>query len=89
MGLAKERILSGDCFFFMQLLHPVCNSSKSGIDNFPYYSNIEKWTAKYAASIGMYGSYGYSYQTVNVEELVKWDACVFMPGVTGKLDGSI
>ena len=76
----------------MKLLHPVCDPSKSGIDNdprLPYYSNIEKWTAKYAASIGMYGSYGHSYQTVNVEELVKWDACVFMSGVKGKLDGSI
>ena len=76
----------------MQLLHPVCDPSKSGIDNdprLPYYSSIENWTAKYAATIGMYGSYGHSYQTVSVEELVQFDSCVFMSGVKGKLDGSI
>ena len=92
MGLTKERILQEDCFFFMQLLHPVCDPSKSGIENDPrlaYYSNIENWTAKYAATIGMYGSYGHSYQTVSVEELVQFDSCVFMSGVKGKLDGSI
>ena len=37
----------------------------------------------------MYGSYGHSYQTVSVEELVQFDSCVFMSGVKGKLDGNI
>ena len=70
----------------------MCDPTKSGIENDPrlaYYSNIENWTAKYAATIGMYGSYGHSYQTVGVEELVQFDSCVVMSGVKGKLDGSI
>ena len=58
----------------MQLLHPVHDPSESGVDNdprLPYYSNIEKWTANHAASIGMCGSYGHSHQNSNVEELVE------------------
>ena len=46
----------------------MCDPEKSGIDDdprLPYYSHIENWTAKYAASIGMYDSYGYDYHTAN------------------------
>ena len=92
MGLIKQRIVQGDALFFKQLFQPMCDSEKSGIDNdprLPYYSHIENWTAKYAASIGMYGSYGHDYHTANVEELLCWDSCVTMSGVKGCLKGAI
>ena len=93
MGLTKTRLLNGDAFFFFrQLLMPVCDPSKSGIANdprLPYYSSIEKWTAKYAASIGMYGAYGHTYETVTLEELVKFDSIVIKSGVMGDLDGAL
>ena len=75
----------------MKNLHPVCNPSKSDIENdpqLPWYSNIENWTTKYAATIGMSSSYGHSYQTISVEDLVQFDGCIFMSGMKN-LDWSI
>lgn len=62
MGLTNQRIVQGDALFLKQLLQPMCNPKKSWTDNdprLPYYSHIENWTAKYAANISMYGSYGH------------------------------
>ena len=90
MGLTKKKIMEGDGLFFKQLLQPMCDPSKSGIENdprMPYYTNIENWTAKYAATIGMYGSYGHKYKTATAEELLQWDSCVAMSGVSGQLKG--
>ena len=90
MGLTKRKIMEGDGLFFKQLLQPMCDPSKSGIEGdprMPYYTHIENWTAKYAASIGMYGSYGHNYKTASVQELLRWDSCVAMSGVNGHLKG--
>ena len=90
MGLTKKIIMEGDGLFFKQLLQPMCDPAKSGIEKdprMPYYTNLENWTAKYAATIGMYGSYGHNYKTATAEELLRWDSCVAMSGVIGLLKG--
>ena len=33
----------------------------------------------------MYGSYGHKYKTATAEELLQWDSCVAMSGVSGQL----
>ena len=74
------------------MLHPVCDPSRSGIEDdprLPYYSLIEKFTAKYAAEIGMYGSYTHKYDTPSVVDLVHWDSCLIYSGVTRKLNGDL
>ena len=92
MGLTKNRILNCDALFFKQLLLPLCDPEKSGIEDdprMPYYSKLERWSTKYAASIGLLGSYGHDFKTPNIEELVHWDSCVFKSGVNGALQGAL
>jgi hypothetical protein len=69
MKLTKKRIVEGDALFFLQLLLPIGDPKKSGIENdprLPYYSQVERWTQKYATSIGLGGSYGYSFKESHV-----------------------
>jgi hypothetical protein len=43
MKLAKKRIVEGDALFFFQLLLPIGDLKKSGIENdprLPYYSEV-------------------------------------------------
>jgi hypothetical protein len=92
MGLTKNRIINCDAQFFKQLLLPMCDPEKSGIEDdprMPYYSKLERWSTKYAASIGLLGSYGHDFKTPNIEELVHWDSCVFKSGVNGALQGAL
>lgn len=87
MGLTKTRLLQNDALFFKQLLHPMCDPARSGINNDPrnaYYTKIEMWSAKYAAMIGMSGSYGHEYATATVEELVRWDNIITKAGCRGR-----
>ena len=70
----------------------MCDPQRSGIDDDPrkaYYSKVETWTSKYAAEIGMYGSYTHDFKPVNVVELLHWDSILLHSGVLGKLDGNL
>ena len=61
----------------------MCDPARSGINNDPrkaYYTKIETWSAKYAAMIGMTGSYGHEYATTTVEEIVRWDNIITKAG---------
>ena len=52
LGMSKERIQKKDCLFFLQLILPMCDTTKSGVRNDPrklYYSDVEKFTNIYAA----------------------------------------
>ena len=50
---------------------------------------LERWTAKYAADIGMYGSYTHDFKTITSVDLLHFDACLERSGVIGKLDGDL
>jgi hypothetical protein len=79
MGLNKVRLEKHDTFFFWQLLFPICNPAESGIpDNprMPFYSNLEAWSQKYAAHMGIGGSYGHDYKQVMATELLHFDMAV-------------
>jgi hypothetical protein len=92
MKLTKKRIEEGDALFFLQLLLPIGDPKKSGIENdprLPFYSEVERWTQKYATSIGLGGSYGHSFKEVMVEELLHFDSVVIRDGVHGGTDGAI
>jgi hypothetical protein len=59
MGLTKARLEQHDALFFFQLLFPICNPAKSGITDdprMPFYSKVENWSQKYAATMGIGGS---------------------------------
>jgi hypothetical protein len=59
MALTKARVEQHDTLFFFQLFFPICDPAKSGItDNprMPFYSKVENWSQKYAATVGIGGS---------------------------------
>jgi hypothetical protein len=87
MKLTKKWIVEGDALFFLQLLLPIGDLE----DNLclPYYSKVERWTQKYATSIGLGGSYGHSFKEAMVEELLHFDSVVIRDGVHGGTDGAI
>ena len=92
MKLTKRRIVEGDALFFLQLLLPIGDPKKSGIEDdprLPYYSEVGRWTQKYATSIGLGGSYSHSFQEVMVEELLHFDSVVIRDGMHGGMDGAI
>ena len=92
MRLTKKRLVEGDALFFLQLLLPIGDPKKSGIENdprMPYYSEVERWTQKYATSLGLGGSYGHKFEEVMLEELLHFDSVVIRDGVHGGTDGAI
>ena len=91
MGLSQRRILDNDCLFFFQLLFPICDPAKSGIENDPrkaFYSEVENFTNQYAAEIGLMGSYGHSFKPVNAEELLRFDMALIKDGARGGCGGA-
>jgi hypothetical protein len=92
MGLTKATLEKHDALFFFQLLFPICNPAKSSIsDNprMPFYSKVENWSQKYAATMGIGGSYGHEYKQVMATELLHFDMAVVRDGVLGGSDGAI
>jgi hypothetical protein len=91
LRLSKRRILEGDALFFFQLLLPICDPKKSGVlddPRMPYYSKVERWSQKYAADIGLMGSYGHEFKPIMLDELVHYDAIMVRDGVHGGADGA-
>jgi hypothetical protein len=86
LGLTAERMTSCDALFFYQLLLPMCDPTKSGITNDPrkaFYSRVETFTNWYAYSIGLGGSYGHRFKSVDLSELVHFDGVVVRDGGRG------
>lgn len=55
----------------------------------PYYSEVERFTNKYAAGLGMGGSYGHSFSVPKIPELVKFDMTLIRDGVLGGSKGAV
>mmetsp|Transcript_30480 Transcript_30480/g.35148 ORF Transcript_30480/g.35148 Transcript_30480/m.35148 type:complete len:90 (+) Transcript_30480:877-1146(+) len=51
----------------------------------PYYTEIKKWSTKYAATIGMCGSHSHDYETAPAEEFVVWDKIVTKSSCRGRI----
>ena len=81
-----------DALFFLQLLLPIADPAMSGISEdprMPYYSNVERWSRKYASSIGCGGSYGHAFAEPFIEDFVRFDSVVVRDGVHGGSSGAI
>jgi hypothetical protein len=92
MGLSSQRIQDCDALFFYQLLLPMCEPAKSGINADPrkaFYSKAEGSTNSYAYSIGLGGSYGHKFKAVDLSELVHFDGVVVRDGVHGGSNGTL
>ena len=92
LGLTQARMVDCDALFFHQLLLPMCNPRRSGIDGdprLPFYSNVEIYSNLYALQIGLGGSYGHSFKMLTLDELVHFDGVVIRDGVRGGSSGAI
>ena len=92
LGLTKVRMQKEDAFFFLQLLLPVCDPKRSGIEDdprVPFYTKGEGWSQKYANSIGLGGSYGHEFKPIMVPELMHFDSGLVRDGVYGGSNGAL
>ena len=80
MGLTKERMQNGDALFFYQLLFPICNPKRSGIEGDPrqpYYLPRSQFTNSYAIDVKQRnGIYNNIFPHTHPEEQVNWDGIV-------------
>jgi len=91
LGLTAERLLeadkSPDALWFYQLLLPISDPKKSGIDNDPrrgYYTEVTRHTNCYAlGELGLGGDYGHHFTPVTSPELLRWDGTLVKHGVRG------
>ena len=54
LGMSAKVMDTNDFLFFYQLILPICDTNKSGIDDdprLPYYSAVEKWSNGYAVGL--------------------------------------
>jgi hypothetical protein len=93
-GLNGARMKGCDALFFYQLMFPIGDPKRSGVDGdrlMPYYTEVTGFTNIYGASeFCMAGTYGHKFKPACLEEMVKFDGIVHRHGVRGEEDqGSI
>lgn len=78
--------MQDDYLFFHQLMFPICDPAKSGIDNDPrksFYHACAQYTNMYALQNDHGGDYGHEYRLVTAAELVRFDGMLLRHGVLG------
>jgi hypothetical protein len=82
-----------DSLMFYQLLFPLCDPTRNGIDRdprLPLYSAVSHWTNLYAVGELKLGcGYGHEYQMTTPEQIVKWDGVLIKDGVLGGSNGAM
>ena len=92
LGLTKKRMEHCDALFFLQLILPLCDPSRSGVDNDPrkpYYTEVEKFTNMGKAESGYGGSYGHTWKASTACDQAKFDGALIHDGVLGGSNGAI
>ena len=91
-GLTAER-MKRDPLFFLQLLLPICDPSRSGIDNderIAFFQHARACTNVYAlGEKGWGGGTGHKFQNVEEAELVAWYGAVLRHGAREGSPGSL
>ena len=95
-GLTSHRIKNAlglpDALFFHQLLLPMCDTKKSGIENdnrHNYYDDVIMFSSLYQISNKIGAAYGHELPLPTVDEFVKFDGVVVRDGVHGRGEGAI
>ena len=92
LGMGRHVLNKKDFLFFLQLVLPLGDPEKSGVeddDRLPYYSKVEQWSNLYAYQIGLGGSYGHEFKSVSLKEILHHDGCIVQDGVRGGSSGAI
>ena len=90
LGLTADKVKNLDALFFFQLILPLCDTKKSGIDGDPrmsYYTDVEKYTNVYMCLQGQ--SYGHNCPNTTAMELLHFDAILIYDGVLGGSNGAL
>lgn len=92
LGLTKERMQATDALFFLQLLLPLCDTSKSMVANDPrmnYYTEVSKYTNVYAYLHGQGSDYGHVWNNTTAAEILHFDGVLFHDGILGGSNGAL
>ena len=92
LGLTQARMYSCDALFFLQLLLPICNPSKSGVDDDPrsgFYTDVTQFSNLYKHQVGIGNGYGHDVDEAKTWEFVRFDGVLVRDGVRGGGDGAI
>ena len=87
----KKIIKTEDFLLIYQLLLPICNIDRSGIENdgrLSYYSKLEEWSNIYAYQIELGGINGHEFKNMKVNELIRHNGCTVCNGVRGGSSGA-
>ena len=90
-GLNKERV-NRDPLFFFQLLFPIADPSKTGVENdnrMPYFSHVAQCTNGYSGFERGGSDMGHKFLSVSEAEMVRWTAVPIRHGVFDGKPGTI
>ena len=93
---SKIRINEGseepDALWFLQLILPMCDPTKSGIENDPrvgYYDTVTNYSNLYRCQKGIGSTYGHTIKEAVMPEYVHFDGVLVRDGVLGGGDGAL
>jgi len=81
-----------DPLFFYQLILPICDPLRSGIEDDPrmgFYTEVEKFTNMSKAESGAGGTYGHRWKQTDAAELTRFDGVLIRDGVLGGSQGGL
>jgi hypothetical protein len=89
LGVNRNYIIKCDALLVYSLVLPLGDPRKKKLEGgttdprIPFYTEVEKFTNKYAAGMGLGGSYGHSFQPSKIPELLHFDMILVRDGVCG------
>ena len=96
LGLTSNRMKNvlglPDALFFHQLLLPMCDTQKSGVEHdnrLNFYDDVTMFSSLYQISNKIGAAYGHELPLPTVDEFVKFDGVVVRDGIHGRGEGAI
>eukprot|EP00957_Ditylum_brightwellii_P205292 15343244-Ditylum_brightwellii.AAC.1 len=86
LDMSAKQMKDHDALFFYQLLFPICDTSKSNVNDDPqknFYTDVAHFTNQYALNKGLFSGYDHSCDIVKMKELVI-EMAFFSPMLQGE-----
>jgi hypothetical protein len=87
-----SKVQNCDALFFFQLLWPICEPSRSGVEGdtrIPFFTLVEQYTNIYNFMTGQGGTYGHKWNNVVAAELLHFFGILVRDGVLGGSHGAL
>ena len=95
MGLTADKVKNTvglpDSLFFHQLLLPICDTNKSGVEDdgrINFYDDVQTFSALYQISNKIGAAYGNELPLPSVDEFVKFDGVIIRDAIHGRGEGA-